>query len=78
MCAGGPRAGYLMMTLGSCVALQLSVAVVPLMTRWSSGGTEMTVRPVQYRRKSREKRKEKNERELLFPLRCSLTCAEAD
>lgn len=41
-------AGYLMMTLGSCVALQFRVAVVPLMTRWSTGGTEMTVRPVKY------------------------------
>lgn len=37
-----------MTTLGSCVALQFRVAVVPLMTRWSTGGTEMTVLPVKH------------------------------
>lgn len=36
---------YLILILGSCVALQFRTAVVPLMTRWSTGGTEMTVRP---------------------------------
>lgn len=48
MYAQREMAGYLMMTLGSCVALQLRVAVVPLMTRWSRGGKEMAVRPVKY------------------------------
>ena len=48
-------AAYLMTTLGSCVALQFRVAVVPLMTRWSTGGTEITVRPVEYQHKGRGK-----------------------
>lgn len=36
---------YLILILGSCVALQFRIAVVPLITRRSVGGTEMTVRP---------------------------------
>lgn len=39
-----------MSTLGSCVALQSRIAVVPLMTRLSAGGTEMTVRPAKNQR----------------------------
>lgn len=54
--------GYLMITLGSCVALQFRVAVVPLMTRWSTGGTEMTVRPVKYPTKKEEKQTLKKRR----------------
>lgn len=52
---------YLMLTLGSCVALQSRVAVVPLITRWSIGGTEMTVRPAKYP-------KEENNQMIIIPL----------
>lgn len=52
---------YLMLTLESCVALHSRTAVVPLITRWSVGSTEITVRPAKYpaRRRKKGKRKRK-------------------
>lgn len=54
---------YLMLTLESCVALHSRTAVVPLITRWSVGGTEITVRPAKYptREGSQEKKGEEKE-----------------
>ena len=44
-----------MLILGSCVALQISTAVVPFITRRSVGGTEMTVLPEKEQSENRQK-----------------------